>query len=163
MTMRRVHQVAALAILALGAFLLQGALELHYFTSIGPGPGFFPVWLAVILCGLAVAMFLGASFGKSEAVPADLFPSRSGALRVGAVIAALAGAALLLGRIGFSPTMLLVNLFVLSALGRHRLATVLIVSIIGSFGIGYVFTEWLDVPLPATELGALCPTRICGE
>jgi putative tricarboxylic transport membrane protein len=158
MTMRRVHQVAALTILALGAFLLQGALDLHYFTSIGPGPGFFPVWLAAILCLLAALMFLGATFGKTETAPADLFPSRSGVLRVGAVIAALAGAALLLDRIGFSPTMLLMNLFVLLALGRHRLSTVLIVSIVGSFGIGYVFTEWLDVPLPAGELGAFCPT-----
>ena len=163
MTMRRVQQVSALGVLLLGAFLLRGALDLHYFTSIGPGPGFFPVWLAGILCALAVLMFLAATFGQTEPAPADLFPGTGGLARVGAIVVALAGTALLLDRIGFAATMLVMNLFVLLTLGRHRPVTVLAVSIIGSFGIGYVFTEWLDVPLPAGELGAFCPTQICGE
>jgi putative tricarboxylic transport membrane protein len=163
MTMRRVHQVASLAILALGAFLLQGALGLHYFTSIGPGPGFFPVWLSIILCALACLMFLTATFGATTPAPADLIPDAGGVLRIGAVVVALAGTALLLTRIGFAPTMLLMNLFVLVALGRHRPLTVLAIAVAGSFGIGWVFDALLGVPLPATDLGALCPSMICGE
>lgn len=163
-TMRRVYQVAALVIFILGALLLRGSLDLHYYTSMGPGPGFFPFWLSLILAMLAALMFFEATFTKlPDEAPSDLFPDRAGLLRIAAIPVALGSVALLLERIGFGPAMFLMNMFVMLVLTKRHLLIVLIIAFVGSFGVEYLFAHWLNVQLPATNLGALCPQSWCGE
>lgn len=163
-SMPRLYQVTALVIFIAGLLLVYGSLNLRYYTSMGPGPGFFPFWLSLILVFLAVLMFLQATFTKSpENASGNIFPDRDGILRIAVIPLALIAVALLLERIGFGPTIFLMNMFVMRALTKRRFLLLFVIAFISSFGIEYVFTQWLNVPLPKTDLGVFCPQFMCGE
>ncbi len=153
MTMRRTYQITGFVLLCFAVYVGVESLELRYYSSLGPGPGFFSFWLALILGLLAIVMLAQASFGKPEPMAADFFADRGGYLRMGAVVLALLVSALLLERIGFRLTMFALYLFLLLTLGSHRLVTNLAVAAAGSLGVYFVFTRWLNVPLPAGTLG----------
>ncbi len=153
MTMRRAYQITGAVLLLFAGFVAAESLNLRYYTSLGPGPGFFPFWLAVVLGALAVAMLLQATLGQPEPMPSDFFSSRSGYMKMGAVALSLVGTALVLERLGFCLTMLAVYLFLLCALGRRGLVVTLLVALFGSFGVYYLFVRWLQVPLPPGVFG----------
>ncbi len=52
--MQRIHQGAALFFLAFSAFVVWESWNLEYYTHLGPGAGFFPLWLGVIMGGLSL-------------------------------------------------------------------------------------------------------------
>ena len=153
MTMRRAYQITGTVLLLLAAFVAVESLKLRYYTSLGPGPGFFPFWLAVILGALAVGMLLQATLGHAEPMPADFFARRTGYLKMGAVVLALVGTTVLLEPLGFCLTMLAVYLFLLYTLGRQNLILTALVSLGGSFGVYYLFVRWLQVALPTGLFG----------
>lgn len=148
LTMRRAYQITGSLLLGFAVYVGVESLDLRYYSSLGPGPGFFSFWLALILGLLALAMLAQASLGKPEPMPQDFFAARAGYLRMGAVVLALLASALLLERIGFRITMFALYLFLLSTLGSHRLITRVVLALAGSFGVYFVFTQWLSVPLP---------------
>jgi putative tricarboxylic transport membrane protein len=153
LTMRRTYQITGTILLLLAVHVGYESLALRYYTSLGPGPGFFAFWLALILGGLAVAMVVQATVGRPEPAPPDFLADRGGFLRMGAVALSLLMTALLLERIGFRLTMFAVYLFLLRVLGNQRLVTDLLIAIAGSFGVYFVFVRWLNVPLPTGVLG----------
>ena len=153
MSMRRPYQITGGVFLLLAIFIAWESLELKFYTVIGPGPGFFPFWLGLILGALAVLMIFQATFRQSDPMPADFFASRAGYLRVGAIVLAMAATTALMEVLGFSLTMLGTIFFLLLALGRPSLIVTLLVSMAGSFGCFYVFTQWLRVPLPTVFFG----------
>ena len=146
--MRRVHQATGLILLMLALFFGFEAAGLTYYTRIGPGPGFFPLWLAIILGTLSLGMLVLAT-REAEPLPADFFPPAGSWLRIGAVAASLFLTAAFLARFGFIATMLAFYLFLLSVLGRRSLVETIALALIGSFGVYYVFTHHLGRPLPA--------------
>ncbi len=153
MNARRLYQLTGLAILGIALCFAYGAWQMRYFTSIGPGPGFFPLWLSIILGGLGVAMAVLATLSQPEPLPEDFAPEPGGILRVLALVAVIGGTALSLNTLGFALTLLLANLFIMVALGQRDARIILPVSFAGSFGAHYLFTKWLNVPLPAGMFG----------
>jgi putative tricarboxylic transport membrane protein len=153
MTMRISYMITGAVLLLLAAFVAVEALKLRYYTPLGPGPGFFSFWLAIILGGLALIVILQATFGAPEPMPEDFFSNRIGYVRIGAVVLALVFAIWLLEPLGFSLTMFAVCAFLLYALGRQGIVLTLLVSLASSFGTYYVFDHWLMVPLPRGVFG----------
>lgn len=151
--MRRPYQLTALILLGLAAFVARESLRLRFYTSLGPGPGFFPFFLALLLAVLAVVMGLQATLGRGEPRPEDFFASRTGYLRMASVLVMLGAIAGLLQPLGFRLTMLGAILCLLWALGRPSLVLTALVSLVGSFGVYHVFVRWLQVPLPTGLLG----------
>jgi len=140
--------MASVVVLGLAAFLVREALQLRYYTPLGPGPGFFPFWLSILLAGLAVAMFWQATFGAPEARPEGFFADRAGYVRIVAIVAALGGVIGLMDALGFCLVMLGFYAFLLLVLGRQHPVVTGIIALAGSFGVYYVFVHWLGVPLP---------------
>ena len=81
MNMNRAYQITGVVFLLLAAFIARESLELKFYTSNGPGPGFFPFWLSMALGLLAVLMILKATFRESEPIPEGFFASRAHAGR----------------------------------------------------------------------------------
>lgn len=152
-SMRRPYQITGVIFLLLAAFVAYEALRLRYYTPLGPGPGFFSFWLALILGALALAMFSEATAWSAEPMPADFFADRVGYLRMGAVVLALIGTTALLNPLGFRLTMFGVNMFLLYVLGRQGLLLTILVAVAGSFGVFHLFDRWLMVPLPVGVFG----------
>jgi putative tricarboxylic transport membrane protein len=153
MTMQRMYQIAGLVLLALAIAVVYGALQLRYYTSLGPGPGFFSYWIGIVLGILAVLMIAQTLFQPAEALPDDFIPQRGGWLRMGAIVLTLIAATLLMERLGFSLTMFAVFVFLLRSLGGYSFAICIAAAIVASFGIDYLFVRWLSVPLPTGLFG----------
>jgi putative tricarboxylic transport membrane protein len=153
--MTRVHQAASLLIIAFSAWVGYEAYHLTYYTRLGPGPGFFPFWLALLMGALAAIWFVQLWLRPLPGRAIDFIPSRAGVLRIAALVLAVAAFGLLLDKVGFSVLMFVFLLFLLVALGRQNVVVTLAVSILGSFGIHYVFSRYLNVHLPASAFDFL--------
>lgn len=137
-----------------------GTLSLGYWTPLGPGPGFFPLCLAFILAGAAVAWGLGHWRGEyvdatenTEGVEVgeDLNSARS----IAAIVASLILAAMSLEVLGFQVTILAFLFFHLRVLGHQRWLVTIPVMLIGSFGVFALFDLLLAVPLPTAAIPLL--------
>lgn len=148
-SMRRPHQIAGLVLLLLGGFVVWEALGLRYYTRLGPGPGFFSLWLGGILCALALLMILRATFSAPEPIAPGFFTDRRGYLSIGAIVLCLIVAATLMRSLGYCLTMSAILLFLLRVLGRSSWKAAIVAALLGGFGVYYVFVHGLGVPLPA--------------
>jgi putative tricarboxylic transport membrane protein len=153
MTSRTLYQLSGLAIVVIAASFAYGAWQMRYFTSIGPGPGFFPLWLSIILGGLGLGMTVLATFSLPEPLPEDFAPEEGGFLRVLALVTVIAGTALALKTLGFAITLFFANLCIMAALGQRDPKIFLPVALLGGFGSHYLFSNWLNVPLPSGIFG----------
>jgi len=151
--MKRPYQITSVVLILFCAFIMRESLELRYYTSLGPGPGFFPFWISLLVAVLAGVMFYQATFKDAEPMPADFFPSKTGWLRMGAICFALAASVVLMEPLGYRLTMLSFLLFLLFALGRVNIIVTALVALGGSWGAYYVFVEWLKVVLPVGIFG----------
>lgn len=151
--MKRPYQLAGAVFLLIAAYVARESLELRYSTPLGPGPGFFPLWLSVALGLLATAMIYQATFRSNDLRPPDFFATRSGYVRLAVIVGAIAGTVALMVPLGFRLTMLAFYLVLLNVLGRPHVLTVGLVALGGSFGVYYLFVELLRVPLPVGSIG----------
>ncbi len=151
-SLRRPHQIGGIALLALGIFVIWQALSLRYYTSLGPGPGFFSFWLGVILTVLALIMIATATWRAAEPLVQPIFTDLRGYLGIAAICGALLFAGLFIRPLGYPLTMLVI-LFTLLRIGGTGWIATIIGSLIGSFGLYYVFVHLLRVQLPAGLLG----------
>ncbi len=146
--MRRIYQTAAACFLILSAFAVWESWNLEYYTSLGPGPGFFPFWLGVVLGGLSLAWLIDESFRKDEPKKSAFLPPRGGMARILSILAALAAMAALMNLLGFQLSMFLFVVFLLMGLGKQALWVTLIVALVCSVGVYHLFGGYLDVALP---------------
>ena len=155
--MQRAHQVTAALCIVLAALVMGRSLTMKLYTPLGPGPGFFPFWLAALFGLLALVMLAQATFGRpdgpSEAGPARPPATRAGYGRIAAILGALLGAILLMNPLGFRLTALAFYLFLLTTLSRPGWVVTLLIAVAGSFGVYQVFATFLRIPLPVGLLG----------
>lgn len=152
--MRRGWQVTSVVMLLICIATGWEAHNLALFDRLGPGPGFFPFWLALIgtvLC--AVILVQVTRQAPTEGSHDPIFPRGVEARAAIAILIATAVATALLDVIGFRVTILLFSAGLLVALGDRRWWLIAVFSIIAGFGLFHVFNNWLDVLLPVTEAG----------
>ncbi|MEW6671959.1 MAG: tripartite tricarboxylate transporter TctB family protein [Thermodesulfobacteriota bacterium] len=153
--MRLVYLFIGLAFLAMSVYVMVGAFALEYYTPIGPGPGFFPFWLAAILAVLTAVWLVRVYMGPREPLPEGFFPSRSAGVQIISVLGALILFVFLAELLGFRITMLGFLLFVLYGPGRQSAPISITIAIAGSFGAYYLFHDLLGIHLPFATIGFL--------
>jgi hypothetical protein len=144
----------------IGALLLLGCLlmlwlatRLQYGTEFAPGPGFAPVWLALI--GAILSFLLAVTAWRVRRLPAEQPETGgvAGLARVGASLIGLAVIIQLIPPLGLLLALLVYLIFLSLAVERLGLVTSLGVSI-GTVGFIYlVFARFLGVPFPMGPLG----------
>ena len=154
-TMKLPYKLTALVLFLVSVLIAYESLQLKYYTTLGPGPGFFPFWLSLCLAALSVLMFYQATSGKSDPRPEDFIESRLGYLRALAICVAWIWAAAMLERLGYRLTMLVFFPFLLLALGRVRWYMIVLITLLGSIVTFYVFTLQLSAPLPVGPLDGI--------
>lgn len=153
--MRRVCQVAGLCFLALSLFVVWKSFGMKYYSSFGPGPGFFPFWLGTLLAVLSAAWVIQVTFGATEPMQEGFIPNRAGKISIVAVLIALILVTWLMEIIGFCLTMFVFQLFLLAVLGKQNKVVAVLIAAVGSFGVFYAFEHWLGIRLPYAELDFL--------
>jgi putative tricarboxylic transport membrane protein len=152
-TMRMPYRITAVLLLALAAFFAYHATRLPYYTPLGPGAGFFPVWLSVLLAVLSIAMFAQTFGRRVEAVPADFGVTGLGALRIIATLLFIAFFVVALIPLGFRVTTLIVGLGLIHIFGRANPLISVPAAAGMSLGIFYLFSDVLRLTLPTGPFG----------
>ena len=153
--MRQGRLVATGAMLAFCLFAIWQSLLLPLMDRLGPGPGFFPFWLALIGTVMAIALLITTWREPASAADGDvhILPHGPGATRWLAIVALLAAVTAVMEVTGFRIAMLVFNAALVIALGERRWWIIAVFAVLGSFGVYYVFTTWLDVILPTGRFG----------
>ncbi len=146
--MRRSQILTALGIIAFSIAVMAQARQVGATWTQGQaGPGFFPFWLAVLLCLCAVAILGRAVFAAADSAGV-FFQDRTGLRSVVKVTATATGMLVLTYLIGFRAASI-VYLFVYTRfIGKHRWPAVITMSLLIPIG-GYVlFERILLIALP---------------
>jgi putative tricarboxylic transport membrane protein len=143
------------ALVAVGAYVLAESFRLGLWNELGPGPGFFPCVLGGGLVLLSLVWFLQERAGV-QAAPA---PEASDTSQVRAVVLSLLVLAAALPFIGFQLGVFVFLLYHLRLRARTSWVKSLVISLLGSVGVYYLFTLALRVSLP--EAG-LVPLNLIG-
>lgn len=154
--MRRASLVAGIVFLVFSLIVMVASWSMEYYSSIGPGPGFFPFWLSLALGLLSIAWIVqilrsapksGNKSGKGKEEERFL-PRGTALLRLLSIVGALCFMIILMEPLGFQLSMFAFMIFLLVVLGRVKILTTLIIAAGSSFGLFQVFTMLLDVQLP---------------
>lgn len=153
--MRQGRLIATGAMLVFCLFAIWQSLLLSLTDRLGPGPGFFPFWLAMLGSLLAVALLITTFREAVDPAVAEtrILPRGAGAVRCLAIVALLAAVTAVMEIVGFRIAMLVFNVALVVALGERRWWLIAVFAVLGSFGVYYVFTTWLDVLLPTGRFG----------
>lgn len=150
--MKRGWIVTSIVLLALFGVTIWLSIGLSVHDALGPGPGFFPVWLAGIGTVLTLLLIVETARAPEKAAE-PLTPDREALFRVVATMVVLVGAALALEHLGWRITALLMAAILLPALGARSILAIVPFALIAGFGVFHVFYYWLKVPLPIGTFG----------
>lgn len=155
--MRKSSVIAGVIFLIFSVAVLVSSWSMEYYSSIGPGPGFFTFWLSLILGLLSIGWIIQELSRKprKEKDEKTLFPRGEGLVRELEILGAMVFMACFMGLLGFQISMFLFLAFLLFVLGKVNKVTTLAISLIGSVGLFYIFTGWLDVQLPRSSMAFL--------
>jgi putative tricarboxylic transport membrane protein len=153
--MREAERVVAALSMLLGFAVVWQSWRMEYLTELGPGPGFFPLWMGLILTGLSGVWLLSALWRATPETDRRFLPAWNGLRRILLVLGALIGVGLALEFVGFQLAMFAFVAVVLTALGWRRWGLTVILSCALSFGVYHAFTRWLDVNLPQASIEIL--------
>jgi Tripartite tricarboxylate transporter TctB family len=150
--------VVALIVFAFGAIVLEGSWKLGSgWTSDGPGAGYFPFYIGIILCVAGAGIFVQALFGKTK--DREIFVDRE---QLGRVLSVLVPALVYVFAVQY------IGLYVASAiyiagfmivLGKYSPLKSVITALIINALFFAMFEIWFKVPL---FKGSLDPTGFLG-
>lgn len=141
--------------LALGIFALVGAFTIHVPAGSRVGPTVFPILVAIILIGSAVAVLVGILRGRlgTPEEAEDVDPNaRTDWLTLAKIVALVVAHLLLIGVIGWAPAAAILFGGVAWSLGAKRWWLALLVGAAIGLVLQIVFGELLGLSLPLGPL-----------
>ena len=147
--MRLANLIGGVFVLILGLAVVFFSSQLTYYSEFGPGPGFLPLWVGIIIsaCGIYVVIDLLRKQGGKE----EFFKPRA---RLGLqIFIAILITFLLLPLLGFAIGLALFIGVTMRMMGKHRWALCGLTAIITAIGIHFIFISWLTIPLPRGLIG----------
>ena len=132
--------------------MVSVASALPYVSEVGPGPGFFPLWLGIGLISFASYLMLSSFSAFTKDSPNDSSTWQA----TGRALAGWFGlmvAIALFGWIGFSASFVVLTVFLIVALDRRPFLLSVGVGIGLAVAFYLLFVIALDVPLPAGRWG----------
>jgi hypothetical protein len=144
----RVEKALNLFWIVLGIAIASLAPRFSLLDASGPGGGFLPLvtGLIIALCGLSLL------FSSGSAASPD-WPAAGVWARTGAIVVGLGAIAIIMPYLGFILTVIPVMIVLMQAVERQSWATVLVVSVVSTIGVYFLFTRLLGTSLPRGLLG----------
>ena len=144
--------LAGACLAAFGFYVISVASKLPYVSEVGPGPGFFPLWLGIGLMSCASYLMLTSFSAFTEESPSNsLWWQAAGRAMVG--WCGLMMAIALFDWIGFSASFVILTVFLIVVLDRRPLLPSIGVAIGLAVGFHLLFVMALNVSLPAGRWG----------
>jgi putative tricarboxylic transport membrane protein len=146
------NSIAAGCLAAFGIYVFYSGSKLPYVSEVGPGPGFFPIWIGVglMLFGLYQMLLSGLSARRRADRGVVIW---SGSARALSGWVGLALAIALFRWLGFALSLVLLTIFLLVALDRRPMLLALVIGAALAAAFHSVFVIALGVSLPAGPWG----------
>jgi putative tricarboxylic transport membrane protein len=135
--------------MALGVAVIFFASQLPYHSGYGPGPGFLPFWIGMVLA-ICSGIVTVQEMRTPKALETFFQPRTRMAVKVLALIAATF---LLFPLVGFSVGFGLFICASMRMMGTHRWIRCGVAAIVTAVSIHFLFGHWLDIPLPTGWVG----------
>lgn len=154
MLMKKSDQWSGLFLLILAIFMCWGSLGLPYGNIHNPGPGFFPLWLGVILALMSIGLFVTITLQKETARNVrDILAEEIRWKEVLLVIIGLVLYGVLIDYIGYLLVTFLLMALLLRSVEPQPWTAVVGWALGGTLGSYLVFEVWMKLRLPRGILG----------
>ena len=152
MKKNRADIIAGACLAAFGIYVISVASKLPYVSEVGPGPGFFPLWLGIGLVIFATCLMLSSFSAFAKDSSSDSAPWEASGRALAGWFGLMVAIALF-GWIGFSASFVILTVFLIVALDRRPLLLSVGVGIGLAVVFHILFVTALDVSLPAGRWG----------
>ncbi len=150
----KVEAAVALFVLLLGVLVLQGSWKLgSKWTTDGPGAGYFPFYIGLILCISGAVLFLQAVFGKKRNM--DIFVDNEQVKRVLQVLVPAIVYVLVVQFLGLYVASAIYIAGFMIVLGHYSPAKSIAIAVIINVIFFLMFEVWFKVPLFKGSLNPL--------
>jgi putative tricarboxylic transport membrane protein len=148
--MKNAGVCAASLFILFSLVMLWQSFTLDYYTSLGPGPGFLPLWVSILLLILSI-LYFWLSVKKEVILFSQIMPKGKVLTKNISVLGSVILFMVLVNFTGFvvAGTLMLMVILVQDFKWYKGLAISLAVSII----VFFIFKTLLDVPLPVNAFG----------
>ena len=147
--MKKADQWSGTFLLLLAAVMIGAASGLPYGNVHNPGPGFFPLWLGVIMAGMAIGLIAQSTLTtKSGQTLRGILEADVRWGKVLLVLAALILYASLMDYLGFLAVTFLLMVALLRFIEPQPWKAVIGWALVGSVGSYLIFEVWMKLRLP---------------
>lgn len=152
--MKKGDRALAIICMGLSLWLIIESLQFDYLSEFGPGPGFEPFWLGILLALLAIALFIDTLRRKDDKeYEKSRLPGWKALGRVGIILLITAGFALSLNTLGFVITVCLFVSLILYSLEEISILKSIFYGIAFSASVFLIFSYWMEIDFPKGFLG----------
>ena len=150
LNLRNGDVVSGAVLAALGTFIVIQARVWPYYTTDGPGPGFFPMWYGVLMVALSLWLVVTAArTPRAEAKKVEM----AGIRRALLVWAAFAACLVAMGFLGFSISFALFTIFVVTTIFKRSMLAAVLTGVVSALAFYILFVQVLSVQLPKGLVG----------
>lgn len=152
--MKKADMMTGIFLLVLSGFVIWEALKMPPSATFGPGPGFLPFWLGVVLVVLATILIVSAK--RRQAADKDeesVFPGKQALLAITVVLCGLAGYILLIDVLGYLVDTFLFIVFLVKVVEREKWPLTIQVALATTAGLYITFQILLKITLPSNMFG----------
>lgn len=151
--MKKADLITGIVLLILSGYVITEALQMPPSATFGPGSGFLPFWLGVILAALSLYLIVKTSLRRKDESDVPPFPGKQGILTVVKVLAGLALFTILMETLGFIVNTFLFVAYLMGVVQREGRRSVLLTAVLTTAGLYIVFQVLLGIALPRNMFG----------
>ena len=150
--MHRADRFIGILFLIFGSYLVFRSREFPYWQDFGPGPGYFPFWLGMIMNALSAFLLVRVFFFTKEKKEKGIGFQRE-ILYPLTVFLVMFVCFFLMRYWGFVVPVLLFILIVMEFLEKGKRKLHVGITILTGFILYYVFAYWMGIPFPTGFFG----------
>lgn len=151
--MKKADLITGIVLLILSGYVIYEATMMPPSGTFGPGSGFFPFWLGIILAVLALILMVGAALRTQGEEDAHPFPAWSTMAIVGKILGGLILFAVLMETVGFTVNTLLFVTYLMKVVQKERWSQTIVIAVATTACLFIVFQLLLGITLPKNEFG----------
>ena len=152
--MKKADQITGIIVLIFSGFVIEESWRMpQQSATFGPGVGFLPFWLGVLMATLSILLIVTAWRRTTDSTKKTILPRRQALIAIVLVLTGLAVYILLLELSGFLVDTMLFTAFLLSVVMREKWKMTLLIALITSVGLYVIFRVLLEVNLPKNMFG----------
>jgi putative tricarboxylic transport membrane protein len=151
--MKKADMITGVVLLVLAGYVIYEAALMPPSGTFGPGSGFFPFWLGIILAGLSLILVVGAALRPTDRNDVSPFPPRKALFAVTKVLGGLVIFTLLMEMLGFIANTFVFVVYLMKVVQRERWWLTLLIAVVTTACIYIVFKILLGISLPRNMFG----------